>query len=365
MKIGILTHYNVYNQGARLQMTAMHNWLKSHGHEPVILTYEKNFDFVKGERDKNSASLRALPYYLRHYLLEKGPGLTWFNTRKVLTMNQSRDRFTYAPYNESGCDAIIIGSDEVYSIDVGCNRMMYGHDLGGVPAIAYAPAFGITTPELLERYGCMETVRSGLSQMAFLSARDTHTQKMVQDMTGREVPLVCDPVLLYSGDYDSHHKPIGRPYLAVYAYDRNMVDKAEVSAIRAYAKRHGLITVSLGTYHSWCDRNIVCDPESWYGYFRDAACVVTDTFHGSVVAMKNHCNVAVFIRESINAFKLRSLLHETGTEDRRLNAITEAELERVLSAKVDYETVDASISRMADAGEAYLLNALEKINEAH
>lgn len=362
MKIGILTHYEVYNQGARLQMSAMRYWLESHGHQAVILTYEKNFDFLQEEKHKNSGSFLAFPYYIRHYLLEKGLGLTWFNTRKVLAMKKSQKQYTFAPYNESGCDAIIIGSDEVYSIDVGINKMMYGHDLGGVPAVAYAPSFGIATLEKLEQFGCTETVRSGLEKMRFLSARDTHTQNMVQVLTGREVPLVCDPVLLYDGSYNSNPRPIGKPYLVVYSYDRNMVAPDEITAIRAYAKAHGLLTVSLGTYHEWCDRNIVCTAEDWYGYFKDAACVVTDTFHGSVVAMKNHCNLAVFIRESINAFKLRSLLAETGLEDRRLPAITAENLEGILSRKTDYEAVDRRVANMTRTSEAYLLNALESVH---
>lgn len=365
MKVGILTHYNVYNQGALLQMTAMHHWLKEQGHEPVILTYEKNFDFMEGEKEKNSGSLRALPYYLRHYLMEKGVGLTWFNTRKVLAMKQARKQFTYAPYNDSGCDAVVIGADEVYSIDVGCNPMMYGHGLGGVPAIAYAPAFGRTTMETLAEYNCTEIVRSGLTKMAYLSARDTHTREMVAFITGREVPMVCDPVLLYSGKYNDDHKQIGRPYLLVYAYDSHMTDPAEINAIRSYAKANGLITVSLGTYHSWCDRNIACSAEEWYGYFKEAACVVTDTFHGSVAAMKNHCNVAVFIRESINAFKLRSLLEETGLEHRRLKTITRGELEDVLSRPIDYDVVDSNIAKMAARSEAYLKAALEDVHGKH
>lgn len=362
MKVGILTHYNVYNQGAQLQMSAMRHWLESQGHQVAILTYEKNFDFRQDAKERNSGSIWAFPYYIRHYLLEKGLGLTWFNTRKVLAMKKDRKQYIFAPYNQSGCDAIVIGSDEVYSIDVGCNRMMYGHDLGGVPAIAYAPAFGITTLETLEKFGCTETVRSGLSAMKHLSARDTHTQAMVQKLTCREVPMVCDPVLLYSGGYKNGHKPIGKPYLAVYAYDRNMTDPGEIAAIRAYAKAHGLMTVSLGTYHSWCDKNIVCSAEEWYGYFKDAACVVTDTFHGSVVAMKNHCNVAVFIRESINAFKLRSLLAETGLEHRRLEEITRENLEKVLSQPIDYEAVDSRIAQMTRISEGYLKAALESVH---
>lgn len=361
MKIGILTHYNVYNQGTQLQMSATRYWLEKHGHQVVILTYDKNFDFRDGAKARNSGSFSSFPYYIRHYLLEKGLGLTWFNTCKVLAMNKSLKQYMFAPHNDSGCDAIIIGSDEVYSIDVGINKMMYGHDLGGVPAIAYAPSFGIATLEKLEQFGCTETVRTGLAKTRFLSARDLHTQKMVETLTGREVPLVCDPVVLYSGGYNSNPKPIGKPYLAVYSYSRNMVDPDEIAAIRAYAKAHGLITVSLGTYHGWCDKNVACTAEDWYGYFKDAACVVTDTFHGSVVAMKNHCNVAVFIRESINAFKLRSLLKETGLEDRRLQKLTVENLESVLSKSIDYDAVDDWIDRMTKESEAYLLNALETV----
>jgi hypothetical protein len=131
----------------------MRYWLQQQGHQVVILTYEKNFEFAREEKHKNSGSFLAFPYYTRHYLLEKGLGLTWFNTRKVMAMKRSQEQYTFAPYNASGCDAIIIGSDEVYSIDVGINKMMYGHDLGDVPAIAYAPSFGIATMEKLEQFG--------------------------------------------------------------------------------------------------------------------------------------------------------------------------------------------------------------------
>lgn len=364
MKIGILTHYNVYNQGAQLQMLALKNWLQDLGHEVYILTYEKNFDFDRAEEHKNSGSFSSFGYYIRHYLLEKGVGLTLFNTRKVFAMRKIVDTLPTRPYDQSCCDVIIIGSDEVFSIDVGCNKMMYGHGLGNVPAVAYAPAFGITTEETLRQFDCHTLVRDGLQDMYALSARDTHTQSMILSMTGREVPLVCDPVILYHGKaFYTDIKPLPKKYLLVYAYDRNMTDPEEIRQIKAYAKKHDLLTVSVGTYHKWCDRNIVCNSKQWYTYFRDAACVVTDTFHGTVVAMKNHCNVAVFIRESINKFKLESLLKETGTESRRLRAITQDNLESVLCLAPDYETIDEKLAQLIRRSEEYLLHALEKVHD--
>lgn len=363
MKIGILTHYSVYNQGAQLQMYAMKHWLEEHGHKVIILTYEKNFDFDKAEESKNSASFGAVGYYIKNYLLDKGLGLTVFNTRKVMALKKAFQNIETARYDSSGCDAIIIGSDEVFSIDVGCNKMMYGYGLGDIPAIAYAPAFGRTTEELLREFKCYELVRNGLKNMYALSARDLHTQQMIASMTQRKVPMVCDPVILYSGkDFCKPVKPIRKKYMLIYAYDRNMTDSKEINEIKAYAKKHKLITVSAGTYHKWCDKNIVCNAEEWYSYFREAACVVTDTFHGTVVAIKNHCNVAVFIRESINAFKLKSLLNIAGLEDRRLTCISEDNLEKILKKNIDYQKVDKKLESLIEQSEDYLLKSLESIN---
>ena len=270
MKIGILTHYDVNNQGAQLQLYALRAWLMEHGHSVCILSYTKNFDFNQNEEKKNSGSFLNLFYYIREYLFKRGFGLTLFNTKKMLTHRNLRNTMEILPYDANDCDVIIIGSDEVYSIDVGCNGMMYGNGLNGKPAIAYAPAFGRTTIELLKERNCYDIVKTGLNSMYALSARDTHTQEMVYEITGRNVPLVCDPVLLYSGkQFVSDALPIQKDYMIVYSYDSNMNDKSEIRAIKEYAVKHKLITVSLGTYHKWCDKNIVCNAIDWYGYFKE------------------------------------------------------------------------------------------------
>ena len=362
MKIGILTHYTVNNQGAQLQLAAMCEFLQQLGHTPVVLTYEKNFDFDRGEQKKNSGSFFALPYYVKNYLLDKGPGLTCFNIRKVLKHRAALRQYDFLPYDTDAVDVIIIGSDEVFSIDVGCNRMMYGYGLK-VPAIAYAPAFGRTTEDTLRNFNCYDLVAEGLNAMAYLSARDVHTQQMILSLTGRKVPLVCDPVLLYDGSaFRTEVKPINKPYMVVYSYDRNMILPEEINGIKAYAKENGLLTVSLGTYHAWCDRNIVCNALEWYAYFKDAACVVTDTFHGAVVGMKNHCNLVVYVRENINKFKLLSLLEETGLSYRRLPDLSKASLENITSMPIAYEETDRRIETMIKRSGTYLEEALQGIH---
>ena len=84
MRIGLLTHYLVNNQGAQLQMLSMYRYLEESGHQVYILIYEKNFDFDENEKKKNSASILHFPYYIKEYLFKKGLGLTAFNVRKAM-----------------------------------------------------------------------------------------------------------------------------------------------------------------------------------------------------------------------------------------------------------------------------------------
>ena len=362
MKIGILTHYNVNNQGAQLQMCALSDYLCSMGHEVVILTYHKNFDFIPDEAKKNNVSFGNIPYYIKNYLFDKGVGLTLYNAQKYRALAKLRnEKFCFQSYHADDLDAVVIGSDEVYSIDVGINPMMYGHVLRCSNTISYAPAFGRTTSELLKEEGCYELVKSGLNHMKHLSARDVHTQELIKELTGKNVPIVCDPVFLMDFDRKlASVKKIKKPYLLVYSYDAHMKDEHEYKAIQAFAKKRGLITVSAGTYHKWCDKNIVCNCLEWVEYFKNASYVITDTFHGYVTALKTQRETALFVRSEINAFKLKSLMQQTATEVREFNEFSEKALEDVFSQNMDYQNIGECLKKMAQSGKNYLSEVLNE-----
>lgn len=365
MKIGILTHYNVNNQGAQLQMYALTEYLCSCGHEVVILTYNKNFDFIPEEGKKNNVSLRSIPYYLKNYLFDKGIGLTWYNAKKYIVLDKFRNRiYQYQSYRTENLDVVIIGSDEVFSIDVGINPMMYGHNLRCKNIIAYAPAFGRTTIPLMQEEGCYHIIQSGLTNITYLSARDEHTQIMIKELTGRDVSIVCDPVFLMNFDEKvTPVRKIKKSYLLVYAYDAHMKDPLEYEAIKKYAKKRGLITVSVGTYHKWCDMNIVCNALEWVEYFKYAECIVTDTFHGYVTALRTNKPVALFVRKAINSSKLQSLMKQTATEDRQFYEFTEDALNQVFERRMDYDNITKTMNRMAQSGKDYLEKAFIEINK--
>ncbi|NNU77322.1 polysaccharide pyruvyl transferase family protein [Clostridium estertheticum] len=222
MMVGILTHYDVNNQGAQLQMYALYKRLEELGHSPKLLTYRKNYDFNINENFKNQVSIKSIPFFLKNYLIKKGLGLTLHNARKYKVNQKYRlTTFKYENYAIADIDIAVVGSDEVFSLESGVNIMMYGHAVNTDNIISYAPSFGQTDINRIEKCHCRNLISSGLSKIKAISAIDDNTMEMIEKLIGIEPTIVCDPVLLY--DFANTHVKFDLPkqkYLIVYAYDR-------------------------------------------------------------------------------------------------------------------------------------------------
>lgn len=362
MKVGILTHYDVNNQGAQLQMYALYKELEKIGHEPIILTYIKNYDFDVSKKLTYQPSIKSIPTYFKEYVLKRGIASTVHNYKKLSKNKMFRKRyFTFDNYATSDIDLAVVGSDEVFSVPMGVNMMMFGHCVNTKNVISYAPSFGQTDVELLEKYHAKNLVKSGLENFVDLSARDNNTKEVIENLTGIQAKMVCDPVLLYDFSQTKvEFKVPSKKYLVVYAYDYNMTDIEEVNAIKQFAKQHGLITVSPGTYHKWCDKNIACNALEWIEIFRNAEFVVTDTFHGTIVSSICNTPMAVMVRKSLNSNKLIDLLSKLQIQNRKLQKITIEELNRVMNDNYNSENVNNAICNLRKDSENYLKDAISK-----
>lgn len=56
MRIGIITHYDVHNHGALLQLNALIKILSKQGIQAQALQYDKNYDFL-GVKLKNKYNI--------------------------------------------------------------------------------------------------------------------------------------------------------------------------------------------------------------------------------------------------------------------------------------------------------------------
>lgn len=363
MNIGILTHHTVINQGAIMQMYSLKSWLEKNGHNVSILTYTKDFDFEPSERKRYNISISSIPFFLKEYLIKKGLGLTWFNVKKqILYKKYISQNFSFKSYATDNTDAVIVGSDEVFSLATGCNMMMYGHGVNTNHLISYAPSFGQTDMARIEKFHCKELIASGLSKFDALSVRDVNSAKIIKELIGVDPTVVCDPVMLY--DFTNEHTNIdrfhldGKKYMLVYSMDRWMREPDEINAIKKYAEKKGYITVSAGTFHKWCDKNILCNPMEWLEIFRNAQEVITDTFHGSVLSIITNRPSFYYIR-NLNSNKLMSLYKYFGLEDRILDKIDYENMEKIQNSSItDFQAVNEKLLKLRKHSEKYLIESL-------
>lgn len=355
-RYGIITHYDVHNHGAVLQLNALVEVLRREfGVEAQALQFDKNYDFMgRAMKAKYELSLHSVGIYWK-YLQENGSRRMLFNMRKKRLLDGfKRQHGLVGPYyTECGeLDGVVVGSDEVFALHTGPTPAFFGHACPSSHVFAYGGCFGPTTLADVDRLHCRPFVASGLAAMAGLGMRDQNSMTIARELTGREPQLVCDPVLLYGYEDEIAALPSVNmpPYLLVYAYDRRMNGPEEVARIRAYAKSRGLKVVSPGFYHDWADYNVNVDPVGLLGYFRQAECVVTDTFHGCVMSLITQRDMAVRLRD--NANKLLNLLDEYGLRNRTLD--NHWKLDEVFAERVDYGRVGAEIRRRRAESMDYL-----------
>ena len=307
--------------------------------------------------------MRSIPTYLK-YTLSNGVDRTLYNVNKRKTLAKFRSDLGLVGeyYSEAkDLDAVVIGSDEIFSIEAGPNPWYYGIGVPCKNQISYAASFGPTSLEMIESHNVGGLVEAGLKNLRHIAVRDRNSAQIVEHYTGQTPKIVCDPVLLYSFPEQLNSDSVERfteehreKYCIVYAYDYNMNDNATVDAIRAYAAKRGLKTYSVGYFHRWCDQNMNADPLEVLHWFSGAEMIFTDTFHGSVISLETNTQFVAKIRGNGN--KLAFLLEQYGVSDRQVTDFHEAE--SVAAKPIDYGQVGAAIERIRKESFDYLKRAL-------
>jgi len=362
MKIGVITHYDVHNHGAILQMNALIKVLQNDFNvDAYALQFDKSFDFMGREfKAKYVLGIKSIGIYV-NYLFIRGLKLFLFNVRKKKLFDdfKRKEHLIGEFYADAkALDAVVVGSDEVFALHTGPTPVMFGHALPTNKVFAYAGCFGPTTLEDIKKCHCEALIASGLASMQGLSMRDENSIEITKTLTGRDSKLVVDPVILYG--YEKELERLDSPqlskYLLVYAYETRMNDPKEISKIVAYAHGHGMQVVCAGFYHKWADININTDPVELLRYFKHANCVVTDTFHGCVLSIITGRDMAVKLRDNGN--KLLNLLKEYCLIDRLIGE--DWDLETIFSKEQDKAFIAEEIIRRRNESMAYLKEMIEQ-----
>ena len=305
MKIGVLTFHCAHSYGAVLQAFGLQEYLKSGGNDVEIIDYRPEYmtcgygafplPYLRGISLKEKVKRLAdwgvrLPFRIKDApaRIARRRGFEAFISGRLAL---SRERFfrrdTVARHvADAHCDALVFGSDQIWSP---------AHTNGGdavflgdfpVPAgtrkIAYAASAGAASATLGENPKFVDALKN----FDAISVREANLAESLQPKTDKEISVTVDPTLLVDRavweQLADAPAPRKRPYVLVYQVSY----RAEADRVaQELATQLGADVVSIwsGGVHAGTEKTET--PEQFVGWFRDAACVVTTSFHGTAFGL--------------------------------------------------------------------------------
>lgn len=377
MKIAIITLPLHTNYGGLLQAYALKTTLESMGHEATVLDLKDKMPVPKGIRAPFKYMGRMLKRLLKG---SEGPEvfkeLRYRRELPVVSANTSafvenhispRLIDSYESIVEGEYDAFFVGSDQVW-------RPMYFRGIENaflkftkdwdVLRVAYAASFG--TDKLEYEYIQLEECSRLLSRFDAVSVREDAAVEMCAEWLDHEGSVhVLDPVMLLDADVYRSMARNAQIHGAEGCIMTYLLDpSAEKNHVVDFMKRvSGLDTYdsSVCPYDSGkplSDR-VVPPLEQWLAGFADCDMVVTDSFHGCVLAVLMHKRFVAVGNSRRGMSRLNSFLSMFGLEQRLVHGIDPEDDGSFLLSEIDWETVDSVLENQREKSIKFIMDALK------
>jgi len=291
MKIGIITLALLENYGGVLQNYALQQVLKKMGHEPCTLDYvpltnfHREFPRVFGSWLK-TIYLRVFKGVRRPFAKflqpKKRPELFNDFVSKNIQLTEQLTKYSHDVLEKGKYDTIIVGSDQVwrskFSLCIEDYYLKFALDYPS-KKIAYAASFGVDEWESSDN---QTRVLSGLAkQFDAISVREQSGVPLCEKYLGVNASWVLDPTLLLGkNEYLQICEEVPQSqdkFLAAYVLDEN---DAVRSLYNKIAEERNLMIKTFAA-----EAHASLSVQEWLAMFRDAAYVVTDSFHGTVFSI--------------------------------------------------------------------------------
>ena len=266
-----------------------------------------------------------------------------------------------------GYSAFLTGSDQLWSpagLPTNYYNLMFVPD--EIRKISLASSFGVSA---IPWYQKRRTARY-LRRFAYISMRENRGSEIVEELTGRSVPTVLDPVFIPDAEGWRRLVPVEKtpeePYVLAYLLGNAPQHRA---AVRRAAQALGCKIVTfrhLDQYAKDADSfgdyaPYDADPAMFLNLLRGAAYVCTDSYHGTVLSVIHEKQFVTF-----NRYRSRSRISKNSRIDtlaenlclQRRRYRPDTELAGQLLEEIDYTAVNAKLERLRAETEAYLDQAL-------
>ncbi len=366
VKMGVVTNFDTKNYGSVLQAYALQTKLRELGCDPFVLKAQKNSRKSPVSRIKNLLVRSGNNYSVSEKLdikrskkafTEKNNKLKQFVDNKITvrTCTPSSARLVIGD-----ADVMIAGSDQIWSPTA--KMISEFTTLQFVPdhIKRYSFAASIGATDLDEE--SQKILEQGLERFSEVTVRESSAVSILSQLTDTPVSVTLDPTFLYDGEYWASlacAPTVKEPYIFVYMLRPEPVTLA---AAKALSDKTGYKILLFSN-------RIVEDPriinvtnagiEEFLGYIKEAAYVVTNSFHGtafSVQFKKRFVSVAV----SGSGMRVTDFLELLDLKDR---IIASADQIGRLENDIKWQSVDERIVTERNKATDYLRRIASDIDE--
>ena len=296
-RVGVMTFLHNENYGSTLQAWALQQVLADLGHEAEHIDYRPSREEKLRNLLTNGNSPRLIVEGLRKRSVKAArPGArekaASFDDFYRDHMRLSPPCATHAALRQAArrYDLLLCGSDQIWS-PVWLNPAYFlDFAAPGQPRLAYAPSLGVSRMPKGRKARRMARLLRGFSA---LSVREEEGAALLRGITGKDVPVLPDPVLLLErarwlalADMPPADT---EPYLLCYFIGDS---PAYWENARRTAAEQGLgirvLPVTEASYQQNLPLADGAPPTQWLGWLACAAAVCTDSFHGAAFATLLH-----------------------------------------------------------------------------
>ena len=324
MKIGIFTFFQT-NYGAVLQAFALQHYLQKQSDTEVEIidftTPNHLLEHKVFKKIKTRNPIKIIAYYffsiLRYKQIKTRINKTWDFKKRYFKYTRRYSSVEDVLTNHPQKDIYITGSDQVFNPNARYVPVYYlNFDKGNSKKVAYAPSFGISqfTEEITNK------ISNYIDDFDFLSCRESAGAEYLSKLTGKNVPVVIDPVLLIS-ETDWNKVAVKPRYNKeyIFIYDLNGSNNL-IKIAKNIQKNTGLPIVCLTSNRVkiYPINKQVYDagPAEFVGWIKHASYIVTDSFHGTMFSLIFKKQFFTFIALEKTSSRIRNILEKLSLSNR-------------------------------------------------
>lgn len=362
MKVGIITFHFPHNYGAMIQAYAMQQNLRIMGHEAYIVDYCPKYHTKEFTRrvDWSLCFTGSMRERIKSFLLNTCT--CRHSPKRYDNFEAFKNKFmNLYPYkkgdNLAGLDAVLIGSDQVWSQFITNNEFDGPYYGDGFETNVFAYAASMRYDSLSE---IQKTVFADkLKKLTTIGVREFKVKELLQPLTEKKVEVTLDPTMLSGAEVYNElnlSRPIKERYVLTYEIGVNK--KLRAMAIK-YAKEHGYKVVSLCGYFNLNGikgYDLTASPENFLSYIKHAECVFTTSFHGTALSIVFNKDFYTVRQHNSADARMDSILTQLGLLDRFI----EFDSELSNCKPVDYNEVIASLDELRSKSKEFIVSSLNK-----